>query len=242
MAKHIIRYTEKEQAEKRLFCFPFAGGSAAAYRSWDQLLKPDVELCAVEIPGRVYMRQTAVQNMDALVDAIYPQILELLDRPFIFFAHSYGSAIAYEVTKRLQKEGKPLPLHLFVSSRRPPHFTDTRPQSVDLSDEEFIDVMQNIYHAIPDVVLNEPDLLKMTLPIFREDIRINEIYQGELSPLLKVPVTLFHGKEDRSEELDRLQKWEETTAEPFRIQSFEGSHFFIDSAKEEVIKTILEKF
>ena len=36
----------------RLFCFPHAGSGAAQFRPWADLMPPDVELCAVRLPGR----------------------------------------------------------------------------------------------------------------------------------------------------------------------------------------------
>ena len=42
---------KRERARARLICLPFAGGAAATYRGWGALL-PDVDVCAVELPGR----------------------------------------------------------------------------------------------------------------------------------------------------------------------------------------------
>jgi surfactin synthase thioesterase subunit len=39
-------------ARLRLFCFPYAGGGAAAYFGWGETLPRTVEVCAVQPPGR----------------------------------------------------------------------------------------------------------------------------------------------------------------------------------------------
>ena len=36
----------------RLICFPHAGAGAAAYADWARLLPPEIELVAVQLPGR----------------------------------------------------------------------------------------------------------------------------------------------------------------------------------------------
>ena len=36
----------------RLFCFPYAGGGAAAFRTWPESLPDSVALCGVQPPGR----------------------------------------------------------------------------------------------------------------------------------------------------------------------------------------------
>ena len=40
------------QARLRLFCLPYAGGGAAAFARWVNLLPPTVESCRVQLPGR----------------------------------------------------------------------------------------------------------------------------------------------------------------------------------------------
>ena len=39
-------------AKVRLFCFPHAGGSASFYYSWSNIISQDIELVAVQLPGR----------------------------------------------------------------------------------------------------------------------------------------------------------------------------------------------
>src|SRR3569833_1513973 len=42
----------KPFARYRLFCFPYAGGSASAFLPWEDLLPPQIELVAIPAPGR----------------------------------------------------------------------------------------------------------------------------------------------------------------------------------------------
>ena len=43
------------QAKMRLFCFPYAGGSAQLYHKWAARLPSAVEVCPVQLPGRESM-------------------------------------------------------------------------------------------------------------------------------------------------------------------------------------------
>ncbi|MEK8168926.1 thioesterase domain-containing protein [Streptomyces sp. M19] len=43
---------KRSDARCRLFCLPFPGAAASAFLPWSDLLPPDVELCAVQLPGR----------------------------------------------------------------------------------------------------------------------------------------------------------------------------------------------
>ena len=238
MSKHIVNYQAKPDARKRLFCFPYAGGGAGIFRLWGQFLPDDIALYAVELPGRVHLREPAAKDMKELIDILYPEIADLLDKPFAFFAHSYGSVVAYELTRRLQEMGKPLPEHLIVSARRAPHIASSIALTAHLSDSEFIAAMQTQFGAIPQAVLNDKSLLAMFLPILREDIRLNENYLGSINPPLTVPLTVFLGVDDKSGATINIDKWKETTIGPYLQKQFPGGHFYIDTARQQVIEEI----
>lgn len=239
MSKHVIQYLKSESPKKRLFCFPYAGSGAAVYRQWAPLLPPDVELYAIEIPGRVHLKEKTAADMKELVEVIYPEILPLLDLPYAFFGHSYGSIMAYELARKLQEEQKPLPIHLFVSSRRPPHISPKGASISHLPDTEFIKEIQIQFGAIPEAVLKDKTLLAMFLPILKEDLRINEQYLGSIEPPLTIPVTFYHGMEDGSGALFNTDKWSEVTTGPFTTKIFPGGHFYIDTARKALIDDII---
>ncbi|MEO0378321.1 MAG: thioesterase domain-containing protein, partial [Cyanobacteria bacterium P01_A01_bin.17] len=51
-----------------LFCFPYAGGSSAIYRSWEMHLSPQIQLCPVELPGRGQrFNESPFQTLPSLV-------------------------------------------------------------------------------------------------------------------------------------------------------------------------------
>lgn len=232
MPNYTVTHQPRNNAKSRLFCIPYAGATAAYYRSWAPLLSTDIELVAIEIPGRVHLKDRTASTMPELINTILPQIEQLVDKPFVLYGHSYGSCIAYELAKRLQ------PKALFVSSRRAPHIPSPLPIASTLPDNEFLDVMQYLYNAIPASVLKEKELLSMLLPIFKEDIRINETYIASLLPLLQIPIFAMHGKDDKTVTSQEMQAWQEVTTGPFTYHSFEGGHFFIDQEKDKIIRMI----
>ena len=50
----VIRYRQNAQVRLRLFCFSYAGGGASVFRSWANSLPREVEVCAIQLPGREY--------------------------------------------------------------------------------------------------------------------------------------------------------------------------------------------
>lgn len=238
----IIKHEPRADATHRLFCFPFGGGSAATYRPWNAHLPAYIECCAVELPGRLPTRTSPLSDTLQVVDAIYPEMLEEFDRPFILFAHSFGSIIAYELSRRLQRDGKTMPQHLMVSSRRAPQVERLLTPTYELPDDEFIEAMQTQYDAIPEAVLNEPDLMSLLLPILRADITLNETYLASVEPKLSIPVTVYYGDQDKTSHVETLEQWREVTTGPFELKSFPSGHFFIDTFREAVVSDIVSKF
>src|SRR5262249_34945814 len=109
----------------RLFCFPFAGAGATAFRAWAEALPADIELVAVEPPGRAgRIAEAPVTSVKMFTDGLFPSLLAHLDRPFAFFGHCLGGVTAFESAWRLHEEHGAMPCHLFVSAARPPHLLD----------------------------------------------------------------------------------------------------------------------
>jgi pyochelin biosynthetic protein PchC len=48
----VRRFRDDDTCGTKLVCFPHAGGSASAYRTWPEGLPSDVAVLAVRYPGR----------------------------------------------------------------------------------------------------------------------------------------------------------------------------------------------
>src|SRR5579863_4294649 len=81
-------------ARLRLFCFPYAGGAASVYRGFHEGLPPDIEVAAVQLPGRENrLRDPPVEDMARLVPMIADAHAPSLTGRFAFFGHSMGALI-----------------------------------------------------------------------------------------------------------------------------------------------------
>ena len=109
----------------RLFCFPFAGGGSAIYRTWSGSLDKAIEVVAIEPPGRLgRIEERPISDLDEFVDKLVFEMRGLLDRPFAFFGHCLGGLTMYETARRLIHSTDHRPCHLFVSGARPPDQID----------------------------------------------------------------------------------------------------------------------
>lgn len=234
------RFQPRPQADVRLFCFPHAGGAAAAYRPWSLALPAHVDVVAVQPPGRGgRFRETPLDSIPALVEALLPAIETQLDRPFAFFGHSMGATFAHAVADALRARGGPQPFHLFVSARRPPWMPDPRAPMHRLSDDDFVAEMNRRYGGIPPEVLAEKDLLALLLPCVRADIRALETWQPAPGTPLDVPVSAFGGLGDALVPLAQLEAWREATRAGFALRQFPGGHFYLEGARGALFDELL---
>jgi len=228
----------RPEAELRLFCFPFAGGGASAYRQWAPDLPPGIDLCPVQYPGReTRIRERPVTRLAALVDQAAAGLASLLDRPYCFFGHSMGALVAYELARRIVRDGGAGPRHLFVSGHRAPHLPYHSSLRHDLPKAEFLRVLRSL-EGTPKEALDSPELMEFLLPIVRADCEVCDTHRYVESAPLECPITAYGGIEDADALEDALQAWSTLTRAAFEVERFPGGHFFIQSARASVLASL----
>jgi medium-chain acyl-[acyl-carrier-protein] hydrolase len=211
----------------RLICFPYAGGSAAIYHQWPTRTTADIELLAVQYPGRATrLREPLCKSLDLLLDDTEQAITPLLNKPFAFFGHSMGATVAYELTRRLHAAQKPLPIHLFLSGRSAPHLPAVKPPVHQLPDDEFIASMRNL-NGTPTELLEHAELMEMMLPIIRSDFQLLETWEYRPTPPFNIPMSVFGGIGDDGVPLENLDAWAACTTGKMKRHMFPGDHFFL---------------
>jgi medium-chain acyl-[acyl-carrier-protein] hydrolase len=225
----------------RLFCLPYAGGSAVIFRNWKAFLSSKIELCPIEPPGRgTRLHETAYTAMEPLIDALATGISHLLDRPFAFFGHSMGAVICFELSRKLYRENRPVPVHLLVSAHRAPQILDPEPQSYDLPKPQFIEHLRGL-NGTPATVLAHSELLELLLPTLRADFRLVETYRYSPGPLLPCPITAIGGMDDKDVSADHLARWGELSSGAFQQFMLAGDHFFIHQSESQLISIIAKQ-
>jgi medium-chain acyl-[acyl-carrier-protein] hydrolase len=227
-------------AELRLFCFPYAGGGAATYRHWSKNLPAQVEVCAVQLPGRgSRLRETPFTRMEPLVRAVLHELRSYLDKPFAFFGHSMGAVISFELARLLRLEHATLPFHLFVSGRSAPQLSRPKSPTYGLGHAEFIEELLRLKGTPPEV-LSHPGLMQFVLPLLRADFELIETYSYRHEPPLNVPVTAFGGLADPDVSRESLGGWRAQTTAAFSLRMLSGDHFYL-TANEELLLSVLAR-
>ncbi|WP_329521950.1 thioesterase II family protein [Spirillospora sp. NBC_01491] len=222
-----------------LLCLPFAGGGALAYRTWARALGPDgVAVWPVQLPGREdRFEEDAYEDLPALVSTLLAEFGPRLDgRPYALFGHSMGGGIALELAWEARRRGMPEPVRMFLSASRPPNRPDPDAPRYDLPRDRFVEQLRK-YDAT-SVLLDRPDLLEVFLPKLRADFALVERHRYRSEPPLACPFTVLGGLDDGAVPPNVLPAWADYTSGGTEVRLVGGPHFFLESARDVVLKVI----
>ncbi|TCP59057.1 medium-chain acyl-[acyl-carrier-protein] hydrolase [Tumebacillus sp. BK434] len=218
----------KPQAEQRLFCFHYAGGGASAFNQWGKDLPDSIEVVAVQLPGRESrLFEPVFTSLQPLVEAVAAEMLPFLqEKPFVFFGHSMGAIVSYEMSRYLKQQHGIQPSHLFVSGYPGPHTYQNDDPYYVKSDADLIQDLVEL-GGTPQELLENEELMRLVLPTIRADFQVCDTYEFVEGALLDCPLTAFGGWQDEMLTEEGMKAWGELTSGAFAMEMFEGDHFYL---------------
>ena len=236
----LLRPAPRARPALRLFCFPYAGAGASAFREWDRGLPTELEVAAIRLPGRESrFLEEPYESLEPMIEALIEVLALHRDAPFAFFGHSLGALVAYELTCALHDRGAPLPVHLFASGRVAPHLKDPDGDVHKMTDAQLVQELRERGQT-PEEVLESEELLEMLLPAVRADFAVAELYRPRSRPPLPLPLTAFGGTADTDVPEFTVRAWADHTSAAFTSRMFPGGHFFLDEHREPLLRAIGE--
>ncbi|HSR25145.1 MAG TPA: alpha/beta fold hydrolase [Candidatus Eisenbacteria bacterium] len=227
-------------ARARLVCLAHAGGSAAAFRGWAELLPPEVELLALRYPGRLdRFGEPVPESMGGLVAEVVAALLPLDDLPLTLLGHSMGAVVAYEATALLERRHALTPRLLVVSGREAP--SCAHPEAVSSHDDDALLARFRALGSIGPDVFADPDLRELLLPILRADCRLMESYRPDPAATVATPIVAYVGDRDPGCSVAQARAWAAATTGPFELRVFPGDHFYFASCLAEVTRDLSER-
>jgi medium-chain acyl-[acyl-carrier-protein] hydrolase len=234
-------YKPNPQARLRLFCFPYAGGSASLFRGWAEHLPVKTEVCPVQLPGRESrFKEQAYSALPPLIEELANALNPALDMPFAFFGHSMGALIAFELTRYLAQRTGLHPRHLFISAHRAPQLPDSRPSIYHLADSAFIEELRHLNGTPREVLANE-ELMELLLPQLRADFTLVETYRYVAQEPLSCPISAFGGWQDTEVKQEEIAAWRVQTANVFSLHMLPGDHFFLHSNRSSLFQVLSQE-
>ncbi len=228
----------RENIALKIFCFPYAGGSALVFKKWADLLPATVQVVSVELPGRgARMQEPPFVSLPDLVDNLGEVIRPLLDKPFAFFGHSMGAIIAFELARTLRRKYGAEPQTLFVAGRRAPQIPNGEPVTYNLPKDEFTKELIEL-DGTPKEVLEHEELMEMIIPLLRADFQLIQTYQYHVENTLRCPIIAYGGLQDSHVTREMLMPWKELTSSRFSLHMLPGDHFFLRSSHVQLLGMI----
>lgn len=211
-----------------LFCLSHAGGSAALYGQWGREFCDEIQVVALEYPGRgSRCRETLYGNFAEGVDDLVTQVVGRVapGRRYALFGHSMGATMAYEIYRRLQGLHYLLPSHVFLSGKNPPDEEVCR-RDVAL-DESSLTTLLTRLGGIPPELMDNMRFLKRHLEVFRSDLELLDTYCTSPNHFLIRGLVILFGRDDDTVTEQSLEQWGRYGQGGHKMYSFDGGHFYL---------------
>ncbi|WP_414638103.1 thioesterase II family protein [Actinophytocola sp.] len=232
------RYQPTTNAVARLVCLPHAGGAASFFRPMAVRFAPAVDVLSIQYPGRQdRLRESCVDDIAALSDLITDELVALDDDlPTVFFGHSMGAVLGFEVAWRLEQKGANPPRTLIASGRRAP--SRHRDEKVHLRDDDGIVAELKLLNGTDAARLADEEIVRMSLPAIRGDYTAIETYIGDPGRRVGAGLTVLTGDSDPKTTLDEARAWRDHTTGTFRMSVLPGGHFFLVDQQQAVTREV----
>lgn len=239
VARWIRAWRVSESPRARLVCMPHAGGSASFFRDWRDHLPSDIDLLAVQYPGREErFSESVAVTMVELAEGAVAALQRYADRPLILFGHSMGATLAYEVARRLEALGT-VPLRVFVSAHPPPH-RQRESELHRLGDQALLDDVQALSGGSSSPLANA-EARALFMPMLRGDYRAIETYRCMSMVKLQAPLDVLRATGDSSLDDCEARAWQEVTLCASKVLQFGGGHFYLVAQREHVIARLVAR-
>ncbi|HMQ90016.1 MAG TPA: alpha/beta fold hydrolase [Flavilitoribacter sp.] len=222
-----------------LFALPFAGGSRYSYAEFKNYLPEFIDLVSLELPGRGRrITEECLSGVREMTEDLLSAIRSETAGRYAFYGHSLGSLMAFLLTREIIREGLNPPVALILSGRSGPSEKRRLPMIHDLPKDEFLSSLREM-GGMPDVLLENEELMEFFEPIIRADLKAAETYVYEPAPPFNVPVSVMIGADEGIADSE-AKAWQKETSVPIRFSKFPGHHFFIMDHADTVINEISE--
>ncbi|WP_214317637.1 thioesterase II family protein [Nonomuraea sediminis] len=224
----------------RLFCFPYAGGSARIFNGWNDRLPEGMEVCPVELPGRgARFGDPLHDHLAPLVEDLLPGILARADAPVALFGYSLGALVAFEAGRLLAQRYQIAPRHLVVCAFRAPHLPRKGIPDHTLPEPQFRARLRE-YNGTPEAVLADEKLMDIVGPILRADLAVPETYRHQQGARVSWPITAFAGADDPEAPPADVAAWREQTTGRFTLRVLPDDHFFLHSQQDALLAALAD--
>lgn len=224
----------------KLFCIPYAGGSAMVYKKWEKNLDDSIKLEAIELAGRGSRgKEPYYKNRMNAIDDIFNFVKENIgDSEYAIFGHSMGCILAYYLAAKIKNSDLKQPMHVFISSRYPPSIKKEERNTYLLPEKELIQKAVSM-GSIPENLFRFKVFIKKAMDTLRADYRILEMDGYDpIIDQLNCDISVLHGNDDELSEPSEMQMWAKYTNKKCSFYVFDGGHFYLHNNTDGIVNII----
>ncbi|TLM75290.1 thioesterase [Microbulbifer harenosus] len=230
--------TKREYAKIRLFCFPYAGGSAQVFHGWERHLPEDIEVVCIQYPGRANrLHDPLIDDCAGMVESLVNEIQPLLDKPFAFLGYSMGALVSFELANALRERGNFHQIFHFLCAFKAAHLCKADLERYRLSDDDLKQELLKL-GGLNAQLLRDDDFMSFILPIIRSDFHLVDKYDGKFAGKLRSNALVIYGSDDHSMTPEDALQWESLISGQVRFREIKGSHFFINTHTHELLSIV----
>jgi surfactin synthase thioesterase subunit len=234
--------TDRGVEALKLFCLPYAGGSASIYREWNTRLPAWIELVPLHMPGRgVRHGMPAMVDWPALLDLLLADAQPHIGGPFAIFGHSMGALVGIELAHALREGFGVAPVWFGASGCRAPRDREPEHHWLTCPEAEFVEQVRAL-KGMPEELLQNREFMDLVMPYLRADFHLCGTYAYHPRRPLDCPMLLLSGTRD--DELARLPEglsaWRDETRGTIEARELDADHFFINTHRTAVIDIVAD--
>ncbi|MEY2934646.1 MAG: hypothetical protein RL033_5395, partial [Pseudomonadota bacterium] len=175
-------------------------------------------------------------TFQGLLASVAAQVQPQTGQPYALFGHSLGALLAFELAAQLMRQQAPEPLVVFATGTHAPSRREVERFTRLQSDAELRAELVRL-QGTPACVLEDAELMALTLPILRADFQIAGSYVCLPERRILAPLHIVGGTEDTTTP-ETLSAWREHTRGEFELSMLPGGHFFLQSQEVELLQLV----
>lgn len=245
--KHKISLRESKDCKAQLYIIPHAGGNYSQFLSWNNYINPELETVFLELPyrGSNFNEKNYQENpinWQKFIDESF-DIISDQEAPAIFFGHSFGSLIAFELIKKLERIKNFKNTVLITSACFAPtaqNLKNLEPIS-QLNDHALLNRIKK-FGAITDELMENHELSSYFVKVLRSDLSMMENFVSMDNLALNCPIYTYLGIDDPVYSIEQMEDWKVFTHNKFQLKVFPSDHFYVLKEVKVVTNHINEIF
>ena len=226
----------------QLFCFTFAGGTAAFFDRLAEACAPEIQLVKLEYPGHgTRYKEKLCATFQELSQDLYERIRDNYSGGgYALLGYSMGSIAALETLRYLTERNElPSPDHIFLAAHQPKLVVDLSKYSSENIDE-YVKNRTVRFGGVPEQLVDNKIFWRTYLPLFKADYLMIGRYDFEkLQFTSDIPAVAFYSETDipRTE----MEQWNRYFTSGCELVEYTGGHFFINEHYREMAALIKER-